>query len=583
MAVTGTSEIRTYRVGDRTIDVARREIRAGNGPIPLRKKAFDVLTFLIENRGRAVTKQELFTAVWERNHVSEDVLVGCIAAIRKALADNPAEPSLVTTVHGIGYRFTDEVEEAVSPGEDAGPVTTAKRAPHLWKAAAVAAVALALVLLTLPWRRAAPPVGEVAWWTFDETGVAVSDSTQAGNTGRIYGAVRRSPGKLGMALEFDGETGRVIGNDPGKALPRGSAPRTITAWIRATAPPVNDAGIFHYGSAGSSPPRGNFHLYLSINGKLGFGNGYGHGTVESRRIVADGAWHHVAGRYDGPDTNGIGVFVDGEPDGAVVLPATPATGAKSPWSIGIFQAGGLSFRGLIDDVRVFARGVGHGAIQSMYRCGRGTADLSLPIAGTAYYSNIQGSVISIDGDAGNATSKPIHLEGGTFGGVEFAIASADCRLLSVRGAALPADLRMSAELAPGTGQSSNSYAGFLLAARSAGPDEPVTGPEGQGVWARLSSDGEVSVLKLSAPDAVIAASQPVSGFDADVFHSLTVERRGHILRAWLDGASVRFAAEDSVVLPEEAIRGAAAGIAFEQKTPLFGRPPRARNIVVKAL
>src|SRR5438128_1354141 len=60
---------------------AFRVLKAG-GPVPLEPKAFDLLAFLIENRGRLVEKHELLAAVWKETVVSENAMTRVVAQLR---------------------------------------------------------------------------------------------------------------------------------------------------------------------------------------------------------------------------------------------------------------------------------------------------------------------------------------------------------------------------------------------------------------------------------------------------------------------------------------------------------------------
>jgi DNA-binding winged helix-turn-helix (wHTH) protein/predicted ATPase len=73
--------------------------------IPLRPKAFAVLTYLLAHAGQLVTKEALLEAVWPATAVSEAVLKTCIGEIRKALGETAAAPRFIATVSRRGYRF----------------------------------------------------------------------------------------------------------------------------------------------------------------------------------------------------------------------------------------------------------------------------------------------------------------------------------------------------------------------------------------------------------------------------------------------------------------------------------------------
>ena len=78
-------------------------------PVPLTSKAFDTLVFLIANRDRVVTKDELLRSVWPDVVVEEGNLTQQIFLLRKALGESAQQPRHIVTVPGHGYRFTARV------------------------------------------------------------------------------------------------------------------------------------------------------------------------------------------------------------------------------------------------------------------------------------------------------------------------------------------------------------------------------------------------------------------------------------------------------------------------------------------
>lgn len=80
---------------------------------PLIPRYFDLLVFLVERRGEAVHRQEIFDRVWRDVIVSDSALSQAVRTIRRALGDDSREPRFVRTVSRHGYRFvfTDVVEE----------------------------------------------------------------------------------------------------------------------------------------------------------------------------------------------------------------------------------------------------------------------------------------------------------------------------------------------------------------------------------------------------------------------------------------------------------------------------------------
>lgn len=74
--------------GDHQLDIGRRELRRGAAPIELEPKAVDLLVFLVENRDRVVSEDDLPRAVWGGRFVSESALTTRVNAVRRALGDD---------------------------------------------------------------------------------------------------------------------------------------------------------------------------------------------------------------------------------------------------------------------------------------------------------------------------------------------------------------------------------------------------------------------------------------------------------------------------------------------------------------
>jgi len=100
-----------YRFGDYELDTQLFELRSVGIPLPLEPKVFDLLTHLIWNRDRVVTKQELLTHLWPQQFVSDAALSYCIMAARKAVGDSGRGQRVIKTLHERGYRFVAAVEE----------------------------------------------------------------------------------------------------------------------------------------------------------------------------------------------------------------------------------------------------------------------------------------------------------------------------------------------------------------------------------------------------------------------------------------------------------------------------------------
>lgn len=101
-----------------SLETRLQTLRRGTAEVRLAKRPFDVLLFLIENRGRVVSRDELLDKFWDGHEVYDDALRKCVGAIRKALDDTEKSPRLIETRRGSGYRFIGELSEPpASAGE----------------------------------------------------------------------------------------------------------------------------------------------------------------------------------------------------------------------------------------------------------------------------------------------------------------------------------------------------------------------------------------------------------------------------------------------------------------------------------
>ena len=107
---------------DHALDIDRRELRRGAELIALEPQVFDLLVYLVQNRERVVSKDDVIAAVWGGRIVSESTLTSRINAVRKAVGDSGEEQRVIRTVARKGFRFVGEVVESAKPGEPASVV-----------------------------------------------------------------------------------------------------------------------------------------------------------------------------------------------------------------------------------------------------------------------------------------------------------------------------------------------------------------------------------------------------------------------------------------------------------------------------
>jgi TolB-like protein len=103
------------------LDNDRRELVKADRPIAVQPQVFDLLAFLIANRDRVVTKDELIEAIWDGRVVSESTLTSRINAARSAIGGSGGEQRLIRTASRNGFRFIGAVRETASIGASIEP------------------------------------------------------------------------------------------------------------------------------------------------------------------------------------------------------------------------------------------------------------------------------------------------------------------------------------------------------------------------------------------------------------------------------------------------------------------------------
>ena len=94
---------------DHTLDTERRELRREAEPIAVEPQVFDVLVYLLQNRDRVVSKDDLIASVWGGRIVSDSTLTSRINAARKAVGDSGGNQKLIRTFARKGFRFVGAV------------------------------------------------------------------------------------------------------------------------------------------------------------------------------------------------------------------------------------------------------------------------------------------------------------------------------------------------------------------------------------------------------------------------------------------------------------------------------------------
>ena len=98
-----------FLFGDHTLDDERRELLRGSESIAVEPQVFDLLIYLVQNRDRVVSKDDLIASVWGGRVVSDSTLTSRINAARKAVGDSGVKQTVIRTIARKGLRFVGDV------------------------------------------------------------------------------------------------------------------------------------------------------------------------------------------------------------------------------------------------------------------------------------------------------------------------------------------------------------------------------------------------------------------------------------------------------------------------------------------
>ena len=126
-----------FRFAQFEIDTARHELRKAGAVVHIEPQVFDLIVYLVKNRERIVTKDELINSIWQGRVISDAALSSRISAARRALSDSGNDQTLIRTLHKRGFRFVGDVKEDSSAPADINsgpsllPHTAAEDVPRL--------------------------------------------------------------------------------------------------------------------------------------------------------------------------------------------------------------------------------------------------------------------------------------------------------------------------------------------------------------------------------------------------------------------------------------------------------------------
>lgn len=127
-----------FQIGDLQVDPALDEISRNGQTTKLERKAMQLLLCLAERPGEVISLEELLDQVWKDVVVSTDSVYAAIAALRRALGDDPKNPTFIANVARRGYRLIAPVSPWAAPAAEA-----ARAGPELAERLSIAVLPLA--------------------------------------------------------------------------------------------------------------------------------------------------------------------------------------------------------------------------------------------------------------------------------------------------------------------------------------------------------------------------------------------------------------------------------------------------------
>jgi TolB-like protein/cytochrome c-type biogenesis protein CcmH/NrfG len=133
-----------FEFGEHLLDVDRQELRRGGAQVAVEPQVFDLLVYLLQNRERVVSRDDLIASVWGGRIVSDSAVTTRLNAARRAVGDSGAAQAVIRTVARKGVRFVADVQEHDTGAAPRWVVSPAQPAPVTAKAS----------IMVLPFRNA---------------------------------------------------------------------------------------------------------------------------------------------------------------------------------------------------------------------------------------------------------------------------------------------------------------------------------------------------------------------------------------------------------------------------------------------
>jgi len=231
----------------------------------------------------------------------------------------------------------------------------------------------------------------VGYWSLNENSGSIAyDKSTYGNNGTLKNGPQWTTGKFSSALSFDGvddyvDCGSNSSLDATNAV-------TIEAWVKTSKAGWNTIALKFGGT-----PMNGYWLGTNSGGKL-YMFIYNNGSARecsTGAYISDGAWHHVAGIYDGTT---MACYVDGEAVYTKEWGSFMAIGGTSGRSLYISSTGSDRLNGLIDEVRIWSGALSPEEVKASY-----SSNTSVPSLVPGDLADVTAPTDNL-GPAGNGTT-----------------------------------------------------------------------------------------------------------------------------------------------------------------------------------
>lgn len=106
MEAAGPDDAEVLEVGDVRLDPGRHEVVVRGEEVSLPLKEFELLTILLENAGRVLSRDLLIDRVWGHDYVGDTKTLDVhVKRLRAKVEDDPSNPARIVTIRGLGYKY----------------------------------------------------------------------------------------------------------------------------------------------------------------------------------------------------------------------------------------------------------------------------------------------------------------------------------------------------------------------------------------------------------------------------------------------------------------------------------------------